>query len=235
MSRRESPSANYLVPAETIRSDFDQIAHYTGEGWNHNNAYHRFLLRQIPQRLGQALDVGCGAGEFTRLLAQRAGRVLGLDLSPEMIRLARQHSQSFENIDYQVADLPEWEFVAGTYDCVVSIATLHHLPLFTALEIMRAALAPGGTLLVLDLYRQATPLDWLTNLVTIPAHLLLKWSRAWMARQSPAARAAWEQHGQHDSYLTLREIRDICRDCLPGAQVQRRLLWRYSIVWKKRG
>jgi SAM-dependent methyltransferase len=235
VGHREPNSAGVLIPAETIRSDFDQIAQFSGEGWNHNSAYHNFLLRQLPERLGRVLDIGCGTGEFTRLLAQRAGHVLGLDLSPEMIRLAWQRSQAFENIDYQVADLIEWEFKPGMYDCVVSIATLHHLPLLPALKIMSAALAPGGTLLALDLYRQATPADWLTNFATIPAHLFLKWLKAGGGCQSQAARAAWEQHGLHDSYLTLCTIRETCQNCLPGVQVQRRLLWRYSIFWKKPG
>ena len=46
-------------------------------------------------------------------------------------------------------------------------------------------------------------------------------------------RAAWDEHGRHDSYLTLSEIRKTCADILPGASVTRHLLWRYSLVWKK--
>ena len=46
-------------------------------------------------------------------------------------------------------------------------------------------------------------------------------------------RAAWDEHGRHDSYLTLSEIRKTCADVLPGASVKRHLLWRYSLIWKK--
>ena len=82
-------------PTSTIRADFDRIALISQEGWNHNTHYHGFLLRQIPARLDEALDLGCGTGRFARLLAQRAERVLGLDLSPQMIRVARERSMGY--------------------------------------------------------------------------------------------------------------------------------------------
>jgi predicted TPR repeat methyltransferase len=80
-------------PTSTIRADFDRIALISHEGWNHNTHYHGFLLRQLPAHLGEALDLGCGTGAFARLLAQRAERVLGLDLSPRMIQVARERSR----------------------------------------------------------------------------------------------------------------------------------------------
>jgi hypothetical protein len=46
-------------------------------------------------------------------------------------------------------------------------------------------------------------------------------------------RAAWAEHEQYDSYLTLSEIRKACDEILPGALVRKHLLWRYSVVWKK--
>ena len=66
---------------------------------------------------------------FARLLAQKAEHVLALDLSPQMISLARERSKQFTNIDFQVADVLPLEFSSGQFDCVASIATLHHLPM----------------------------------------------------------------------------------------------------------
>ena len=66
-----------------------------------------------------------------------------MDLSPSMIDAAR--SKDHPNIEYLIADAASWEFPSERFDCVASIATLHHLPLGSMLAKMRDALKPGGT------------------------------------------------------------------------------------------
>ena len=48
-----------------------------------------------------------------------------------------------------------------------------------------------------------------------------------------AVRAAWAAHEQHDSYPAMNDVRTLCAEILPGAQIKRHLLWRYSIIWQK--
>ena len=142
-----------MASAEKIQADFDRLAVLETEAWNHNDYYHSFLLRHVPTQCDQALDIGCGTGGFSRLLAQRAQYVLGLDLSSQMIRVAQERSAGFGNIEYRVADVLEYELPTAHFDCIVSIATLHHLPLDLMLEKMRATLKADGVLLVLDLFK----------------------------------------------------------------------------------
>jgi ubiquinone/menaquinone biosynthesis C-methylase UbiE len=220
-------------PTSTIQADFDRIALVSGDGWNHNAHYHAFLLRQLPPRLDSALDLGCGTGAFARLLAQRTEQVLGLDLSPQMIRIARERSTGHENVTFEIADATTWTFPRERFDCIASIATLHHLPLAETLTEMRQALRLGGTLLVLDLYRQQGLFDVLTDLVAVPTHVVLRLVHTGRLRNSQKGRAAWAQHRRHEHYLTLAQVRCACADVLPGARVRRHLLWRYSIVWTK--
>src|SRR5439155_1206570 len=111
-----------------IEKDFDRLATLDSEGWTQNNHYHNFLLRDVPENCGTVLEIGCGTGAFARRLAERAGSVVALDLSSEMIRVARSRSAQFPNIDYQVTDAALWDFPAEYFDCVASVATLHHLP-----------------------------------------------------------------------------------------------------------
>ena len=94
---------------QKIRQDFDRIALHDREKWNHNNHYHRFLLKQLPAQCKTALDIGCGTGEFSRLLAQQIEKVIAIDLSPNMIEVAKQRSRQLPNIDFQVADVMRWE------------------------------------------------------------------------------------------------------------------------------
>ena len=216
----------------SVQADFDRIARLSERGgWSHNDHYHTFLLRHVPERCGDALDIGCGTGAFTRQLTLRAKRVVGLDLSPEMVRIAREQSKGYPHIEYRVADVQEWEPEEGQFDCIATIATLHHLPLEPTLRKMRTALRQGGTLLVLDLYRQQTPADLLTNVAAVPMNIVLRLMKERRLRVPAEVRAAWDRHGRTDVYPTLREVRTTCAAILPGAKITRHLLWRYSIVW----
>ena len=218
----------------TIRSDFDRIAALPERyAWSPNDFYHTYLLKRLPPRCYHALEIGCGTGAFARRLAERSGKVTGVDLSPEMVRLACLRSADYPNIEFQVADVTEWAFPPGAFDCIASIATLHHLPLATMLLKMREGLKPGGTLLVLDLWRVQGAGDILASLVAAPLNFILRavhYRRFFMPRD---VREAWDEHGRNDVYMTVGEVRSICAAILPGATVKKHLLWRYSIVWRK--
>ena len=101
------------------------------------------------------------------------------------------------------------------------------------LQKTKDALRPGGVLLILDLFESEWPWELLMDCVALPASIILKLVKTGRLRESGAVRAAWAAHGVHDVYLPLSAIRQVCDQIIPGADVQRHLLWRYSIVWKK--
>jgi toxoflavin synthase len=86
------------------------------------------VLRMVGALAGQrVLDLACGFGFYTRLLKQRgAAQVIAVDISPEMIRLARQQEQTEPlGITYQVGDavsLPQM----GRFDLVTAIYLLNY-------------------------------------------------------------------------------------------------------------
>ena len=217
----------------TVRADFDRIALLAGEGWDHNSHYHDFLSRHIPAPCPEALEIGCGTGAFSRLLAKSSGRVLALDLSPNMIRVARERSAQFPNIDFRVADVLAQELPAERFDCIATIATLHHLPPATVLPKLKSALKPGGVLLVFDLFQADGLFDAVRGALAMPLSVGLRLSKHGRLRPPREVRRAWAEHGQHDSYLTLAQVHEACAELLPGAVLTRHLLWRYSVVWKK--
>jgi ubiquinone/menaquinone biosynthesis C-methylase UbiE len=215
-----------------VQADFDRLAAFSQDGWDHNSHYHRYLLKHIPAHCQQALEIGCGSGAFARLLACRAEQVLALDVSPQMIRLAQERSHHYPNITFRVTDVLAWEFPSDHFDCIVLIATLHHLPLEEMLLKMKDALRINGVLLVLDLF-QETFLGSFTSLAAIPVSLVLKYLNTGRFKEPPEARAAWAKHSKHDTYVTLSKFRQRCHMLLPGAKIRKHLLWRYSLVWKK--
>lgn len=217
-----------------IQADFDRIALFEDESWDHNSHYHGFLLKQLPVHFGEALEIGCGTGGFARLLAKKAEKVLGIDLSPKMLEIARERSKEFRNINFQELDVLSWDIPVERFDCIASIATLHHLPFEEMLVKLKKALKPGGVLLVLDLYQGEKSLaNLLAELLAVALHNGLNLVKTGKLRKSPQARAAWDQHARTDKYLTVTQVHQSCQSLLPGAKVTKHLLWRYSIVWKK--
>ena len=89
--------------------DFDRLALLDSEGWTHNNHYHSFILGHVPNKCQDLLESGCGTGSLARRLAARAQNVLALDLSSEMIRVARSHSAGFQNLQFLQADAMSWD------------------------------------------------------------------------------------------------------------------------------
>lgn len=216
-----------------IRADFDRIAEHDADGWDHSTHYHPFLLAHLPDICQRSVEIGCGTGSFARLLARRSGAVLGIDLSPEMVRIARERSAGLPNIEYLADDVLTHPIPPESCDCIVSIATLHHLPMEEMLEKMKRSLRIGGVLMVLDLYEPEGLGDLLRSAAAVPVNIVLLLARNGRLRRTPEARRAWEEHARHDSYLTLSDVRGIASRVLPGAIIRRHLLWRYSIVWTR--
>ncbi len=116
------------------------------------------VLAYVPPA-GRVLDVGCGNGRMAHLLAQRlpGGCYLGLDLSAELIRQAREAAAAAGlPAEFAVADVlqPGWSAaLAGrAFDTVLLLAVLHHLPgrenRLALLRNLGELLAPAGQLIL---------------------------------------------------------------------------------------
>lgn len=217
----------------TSETDFDGLALLDEEGWTANNHYHDLLLSHVPQNCENALEIGCGTGAFARDLAKRCKRVVALDLSSEMIRVARSRSAQFENLEFQLADAMTWEFPQSHFDFVCSIATLHHLDQRRLLVKIKDALKPGGVLVVLDLVASEGLVDRMRDVIGLGLSPMLRLLHNGRLQSPPEVRKAWEQHGKHDSYSTVTQMRTLATEILPAADVRRHLLWRYSLVYRK--
>ena len=218
---------------QKIRDDFDRLALYDRDEWNHNNHYHRFLLRQLPSKCQTVLDLGCGTGEFSRLLAERADRVIAIDFSPNSIKIAKQRSQQFNNIDYRVADISQEDFPAKRFEAIVSIATFHHLSIEQLVPKLEAALKPEGVLIVLDLFEHHNFVDTLSDAIAVPLNWWFLKTKNKHFPPNPNAVALMREHLSTDKYLNFSEAKKIYTSLLKNAKVRRHLFWRYSVVWQK--
>ncbi|HMA47554.1 MAG TPA: class I SAM-dependent methyltransferase [Frankiaceae bacterium] len=111
-----------------------------------------WLRAALPDRVGRAVDLGAGTGRYTTPLADRAGEVLAVDISAQVLDVARAERHR-PNVSYQHRSLlevtPERD---GRFDLVVSVNTIHHLRDHDrVLPHVRSLLAPGGTALLADI------------------------------------------------------------------------------------
>lgn len=219
---------------QKVAEDFDSIARFETEKWNRNNHYHALLLENLPQNCGHTLEIGCGIGTFSRLLATRSNRVTAMDLSPGMIEIAKNLSESNANIDFQIADVLETSFPDEHFDAIVSIATFHHLPLEQVLPKLKKALKTGGRLLILDVSRMESVQDFFVGAVAVPLSLILKVFHNGFARPTKEEREAWARHAETDRFLSFLEAERIYSRYFEKATVQRHLFFRYSVIWEKK-
>ena len=220
------------VNTEKVRNDFDEIARLAREGESGTERYDRFLLSQVPARAVDVLEVGCGLGRLTAELATGERRVVGMDVSPEMIGRARQGAAG-RRVSFVCGDFLEHDFGAQEFDCVISAATLHHMREDLAVARMAALLRPGGRLVIHDLRRDTSLLEHFRTYVGFSQVAFVRLIRTGRPRKPRAVREAWERHGAGETYLTLQEAQALAARLLPGARVISHWLCRYTIVWDK--
>lgn len=94
-----------------------------------------------------ALDVGCGAGLLCEPLARLGAKVTGIDASPQVIAVARDHAAAMGlEIDYRAGDVQELE---GQFDLVTSLEVIEHVAdPATFLKALARRLAPGGLMIL---------------------------------------------------------------------------------------
>jgi len=205
--------------------------------FDHNDHYHRLLLRYAPRDCRTALDVGCGTGRFARRLAGSGTAVDAVDPSEEVIAAARAAAGPAGGETgprFVCADVTETELPRARYDFISCLASLHHMP-FGTVAALRDSLAPGGVLVILGCYPERTRTDWAWSLAAVPVNAA--------ARLAVAARDRLRAGGTKAAgvrtkapvkqpTMPLHEIRREAAVLLPGCRVRRLLFWRYLLVFR---
>src|SRR5512147_729932 len=170
-------------PDERLKEEFNRWAE-AGEG-EKMERHHLDIVEKTIRHMGlrpgeRVLDLGCGTGWATRLLARLVadgpagfGQVIGLDVSDEMIRRAREQSQEFDNVMYVwgPADKIPWE--ENYFDKMLSVESFYYYPdQDRALAELFRVMAPHGRLFILINLYQDNPysLQWVPKL-KVPVHV----------------------------------------------------------------
>jgi SAM-dependent methyltransferase len=189
-------------------------------GCNHNTRYHRVIFEAVPPGCRRALDVGCGEGTLTRQLRWLVPEVVGIDSDQASIVTAQAHAGAGD-IRYVNDDVLTHPFEPASFDLLTAVASLHHMDAEPGLARLGSLLRPGGLLAVIGLARSSL-VDLPTDVAAIVANRLHRLYAAYWQHPSPTM---WPPP---ESYKSMRQI---AARVLPGARFQRRLYWRYTLVW----
>ncbi len=144
---------------DTARAYFDELAgrfgkdYVPGRSWK---ALAEALIKVLNYKV--VADLGAGEGTLAQLLAQRAEKVIAVDLSPKMVEfgqaLAVQNGLS--NLEYRLGDIEAPPIDKKSLDLAILSQALHHaehpqLAIDSAFRILK----PGGRLIVLDLLQHS--------------------------------------------------------------------------------
>jgi len=153
------------TPEELLRNEFNQWAE-AGRGEEmerHHLDITEKTLRHMELRPGErVLDLSCGTGWATRILARMVGdgpegfgQVVGVDISDEMIRHARAASRDFDNILYVWGASHQIPWEENFFDKVLSVEAFYYYPdqERTLAELFRVMAPRGRMFILINLYR----------------------------------------------------------------------------------
>jgi ubiquinone/menaquinone biosynthesis C-methylase UbiE len=120
---------------------------------------HSWLARQFTPD-DDVLELGCGTGIFSEMIAGRVRHLTATDFSPEMLERAGQRLSAYDNVGTRKEDACHTSFADGAFDAVLTVNLFHHAsePAAVARECNRVV-RPGGRVVVIDCTGHKTSLS----------------------------------------------------------------------------
>jgi SAM-dependent methyltransferase len=153
---------------ETLEADPAQLARYSNPPLDtpYPLEYAYALLGDVRGRT--LVDLGCGSGENTLLLALRGASVYATDISQDLLALARRRLAVNEvqgPVMFVAGSAHQLALQDASVDVVFGIAVLHHLDLMAAADEVRRVLKPGGRGIFQEPFRSSALLRGMRRLI----------------------------------------------------------------------
>lgn len=178
-----------------VQQQYNQLASRYDQRWNwYVTNTLSFLKTWVNLSASdKVLDIACGTGEFERMVLSEkpTQQMVGVDISEEMLAIARQKLHSYSNVSFQAGSASVLPFPDQSFDVIVSANAFHYFddPV-TALAEVKRVLKTNGKVVILDWCKDF----WLCRVLDIA----LKWF-------DPAHQQCYTQHELHN-FLTLLEF-----------------------------
>nr|XP_040033723.1 putative methyltransferase DDB_G0268948 [Gasterosteus aculeatus aculeatus] len=118
-----------------------------------------YVEKQTPNQVGLAVDVGCGSGQGTVLLAPYFTKVVGTDVSPAQLEMALTNNKNPPNVSYRESPAEKLPFASGEVDLLTAMTAAHWFDHKKFLLEADRVLRPGGCLALLS-YTMAMELEY---------------------------------------------------------------------------
>jgi SAM-dependent methyltransferase len=234
-------------PDERIAEFYAQTYDESVPDWPGEIAFYQEMAAEAQRSGGAVLEIACGTGRVAMRLAQAGVSVVGLDLSPHMLEVAREKSVGLETMRWVQGDMRSFD-LGETFGLVIipghAFQNLNTPPDQVAcLECIRRHLRPGG-LLVVHLDHQ--DLSWLGDLLREKGGVFeaaeqfrhpetgrqIRTSRAWSyepASQTAFCQTAWEEVGADGQVVNRWQTQPIRLHCVFRFEMEH-LLARVGLV-----
>jgi SAM-dependent methyltransferase len=156
--RRSAEDAKNVVVEDY---DIDRYLH-TNQDSAYSLEYAFALLGDVRGKV--VVDLGCGAGGNSAVLAVMGGHVIGMDVSPDLLTIARQR---VEGADFRLVSALATGMPSDSVDVVFGIAILHHLPCGEARDEVFRILRPGGIGIFQEPVRNSRLIVFLRKLIPL--------------------------------------------------------------------
>ena len=190
--------------------------------WNHNTAYHPWLVSIAERHHGDVLDVGGGDGLLAQRLSHVSRSVTSIEPDPDAAQRATSRLAAHDNIAVVRTDFEHYTPGGRRFDFITFVASLHHMDLRATLEKAKELVTPTGEIAVVGLSANKSAIDWLWAAACLPAVRV----GSLIHRETPDIGVVMT-----DPRDSLREIRRVADEVLPGATVRRALYYRYLLRW----
>jgi ubiquinone/menaquinone biosynthesis C-methylase UbiE len=196
--------------SETIvRQQYNKMAYWYDRRWNTYIAKTLSFLKDWTDISSKAtvLDIGCGTGEFERLVLAESPQqyITGVDISEEMLIVARQKCHDYPNTSFQIASASALPFASHSFDVIVSASAFHYFDNpNAALREIKRVLKPEGKVVILD---------WSKD------YLLCRICDFWLKFLDPAYKQCYTQSEFHN-LLTSAQF-----------EIKQATKFRFGVVW----
>jgi ubiquinone/menaquinone biosynthesis C-methylase UbiE len=119
----------------------------TGAGIKRIKRRAHLIIKALEKfRDPEILEIGCGTAGFTQYVLEYMPslRLVGCDISPKAIEVARERCRKYPNAGFEVGDAAAFTYPDNSFDAVIGNAVLHHLPVEDSLREYFRLLRPGG-------------------------------------------------------------------------------------------
>jgi arsenite methyltransferase len=168
------------TPAELkIRTEFNQWAE-TGRGEEMEDHHLPITAPVLPLMAlkpdDRVLDIGCGSGwlcrRFARLVPE--GRVVGIDIAPEMVRRARASGREYAHLNFMEAPADRIPCDSGCFSKIISVESAYYWPdpAASIREMFRVLTEGGNSWILINYYRENPHAHQWGAILAVPTHLL---------------------------------------------------------------